>query len=116
MLKNPGLTALWEQALNQIAERAMSLDEFMQKQEEFVRHLMKLCIQQGMSLGQIEVKKCPKCGSPMAKRNGKNGAFWGCTKYPQCDGLENIGGKSKSRSNKSRSLSISEQVRGKILS
>lgn len=24
---------------------------------------------------------CPNCGSRMAKRKGKNGPFWGCTKY-----------------------------------
>lgn len=29
---------------------------------------------------------CPQCGSPMVQRNGKYGAFWGCTRYPQCKG------------------------------
>mgnify|MGYP001619373266 CR=1 FL=1 len=29
---------------------------------------------------------CPKCSSPMVQRNGKYGAFWGCTKYPECKG------------------------------
>ena len=117
LLKNPGLTALWEQALNQIAERCLSLDEFMQKQEGFVRHLMQVCLQQGMKLGKIEIKKCPKCGSPMAKRTGKNGTFWGCTKYPQCDGIENIAGTSRGRKKASgKAKSISEQVRGTILS
>ena len=77
MLKDPGLTALWEQALNQIAERTLSLDVFMQKQEVFVRHLMADCLKKGMSLGNIEIRKCPKCGAPMIKRNGKNGAFLG---------------------------------------
>ena len=33
-----------------------------------------------------ETMTCPKCGSPMRKRNGKTGAFWGCTTYPQCKG------------------------------
>ncbi|OOF59748.1 DNA topoisomerase III [Rodentibacter myodis] len=97
MLKDPGLTALWEQALNQIAERSLSLDVFMQRQEQFVRQLMKECLTRGISLGNIEIKKCPKCGSTMIKREGKNGAFWGCSQYPKCDGLENIGGKRKAR-------------------
>ena len=60
MLKDPGLTALWEQALNQIAERTLSLEVFMQKQETFVRHLMAECLKQGMSLGNIEIRKCPQ--------------------------------------------------------
>ena len=28
--------------------------------------------------------KCPKCGSALVKRNGKNGEFWGCSAYPKC--------------------------------
>ena len=28
--------------------------------------------------------KCPRCGAPMFLRNGKNGAFWGCSNYPEC--------------------------------
>lgn len=28
--------------------------------------------------------KCPFCGSDLVKRNGKYGAFWGCSAYPKC--------------------------------
>lgn len=27
---------------------------------------------------------CPSCGSPMRKRNGTFGEFFGCSKYPDC--------------------------------
>ena len=27
---------------------------------------------------------CQKCGSPMLKRKGKNGVFYGCSQYPYC--------------------------------
>ena len=27
---------------------------------------------------------CPKCGSRMQERKGKNGAFLGCLNYPKC--------------------------------
>ena len=30
------------------------------------------------------VKKCPKCGNVLRKRNGKYGEFWGCMSYPEC--------------------------------
>ena len=30
--------------------------------------------------------KCPKCDSPMRKRTGSYGSFWGCTKFPNCKG------------------------------
>ncbi len=31
-------------------------------------------------------KKCPLCESPMVLREGRRGPFWGCTKYPECNG------------------------------
>ena len=34
---------------------------------------------------------CPKCGSPMVKRRGQRGEFWGCSKYPACNGTRSIG-------------------------
>ena len=36
------------------------------------------------------VKKCPKCGNVLRKRNGKYGEFWGCMCYPECKYTENI--------------------------
>lgn len=27
---------------------------------------------------------CPACGKPLRRRTGKNGAFWGCSGYPDC--------------------------------
>jgi ssDNA-binding Zn-finger/Zn-ribbon topoisomerase 1 len=29
---------------------------------------------------------CPLCGQEMVKKDGKNGLFWGCTKFPLCRG------------------------------
>jgi hypothetical protein len=28
---------------------------------------------------------CPGCGSPMRKRSGKFGSFWGCSRFPACN-------------------------------
>ena len=36
------------------------------------------------------VKKCPKCGQLMQKRNGIFGMFWGCGGYPDCRYTENL--------------------------
>lgn len=36
------------------------------------------------------IKKCPKCGQLMQKRNGKFGMFWGCGGYPDCRYTENL--------------------------
>ena len=29
---------------------------------------------------------CGECGSPMVLRQSRYGPFWGCTKWPECDG------------------------------
>lgn len=39
------------------------------------------------NLGDADAKyKCPKCGSDMIIKLGKNGKFISCSKYPDCDG------------------------------
>ncbi len=37
-----------------------------------------------------DVRKCPKCGRNMKKRNGKFGEFYGCSGFPMCNYTENI--------------------------
>lgn len=38
-----------------------------------------------------EYEQCPECGSMLAIRHGKHGAFLGCTSYPQCQYVRPIG-------------------------
>ncbi len=33
---------------------------------------------------------CPKCGSPMVKRSGPRGEFWGCSTFPKCKGTRDL--------------------------
>jgi DNA topoisomerase-1 len=33
---------------------------------------------------------CPRCGSPMIERSGKNGRFYGCSRFPACKGTRNM--------------------------
>lgn len=35
------------------------------------------------------VKKCPRCGNVLRRRNGRYGEFWGCMSYPECRYTEN---------------------------
>ena len=38
-----------------------------------------------------EAKICPKCGATMILRRSRFGRlFWGCSKYPKCNGIVNI--------------------------
>ena len=34
--------------------------------------------------------KCPKCRGGMRERCGKRGPFWGCQRFPNCDGTANF--------------------------
>jgi len=33
---------------------------------------------------------CPRCSSPMRRRSGRYGQFWGCSRYPGCKGTRKI--------------------------
>lgn len=45
--------------------------------------------------GAGEEKICPKCGAPMIVRRSKYGKlFYGCSKYPKCNGIVSINNKS----------------------
>ena len=46
------------------------------KKEDIIRSVFK----------QTNVKFCPKCASPMRRVKGPYGLFYGCVKYPKCDG------------------------------
>ena len=36
---------------------------------------------------QTDAPQCPNCGAAMVKRHDRHGrAFWGCSRYPQCQG------------------------------
>ncbi len=41
--------------------------------------------------GEAEGLLCPQCEAPMVQRNGKYGAFWGCSRYPECRGTRKTG-------------------------
>lgn len=112
IIKDPGMTALWEQALNQIAEGDLSLNDFMSKQAQFLRQLIHSVGQKGVSLGGIKIKKCPECGRPMRKRTSKNGDFWGCTGYPECKHTENEGRPKKVRQRSKGSVSVAQHLAG----
>jgi DNA-binding helix-hairpin-helix protein with protein kinase domain len=40
--------------------------------------------------GTTSTPTCPRCGSPMLRRSGRHGQFWGCSQYPGCKGTRNI--------------------------
>lgn len=84
-MKYPDSTAVWEEILHRMAGGEASLDTFLEQQIRFVRTLC------AKARGQARIPPaqggipCPRCGRGVMKpRNGKNGNFWGCSRYPDC--------------------------------
>lgn len=94
-LTNPGMTALWEQALDEIAQGQMTLETFMSRQAQWTGHLVDKGKTQAVKFTAPPSPPCPVCGGAMRRRAGKkgSGAFWGCINYPTCQGIVNIGTK-----------------------
>lgn len=81
---DPGTTALWEQALDLIATKQMTVEGFVAKQSAWVAQLVREHRTATLTLDQPGAPTCPDCSAPMRTRTGKNGAFWSCTRYPEC--------------------------------
>jgi DNA topoisomerase-3 len=77
----------------------LTLDDFVTKQSTWIAGIVNKYQQQPFNI-KITVEKtpdCTLCGSPTRRRPGKNGDFFGCSKYPECKGIINIEPKKKSK-------------------
>jgi len=59
---------------------------------------------------QEDAPACPECGKPMTRRQARSGkntgkAFWGCTGYPECKGVREMGAETKAGESKESSES-----------
>jgi len=85
-IADPGMTAIWEQALDMIEAGQMTLDTFIAKQSTWVAQLVQQHRGATLSIALPPSPPCPQCGAPMRQRTGKSGAFWSCSRYPDCKG------------------------------
>jgi len=85
-IADPGTTAIWEQALDMIEAGQLELDAFIGKQAQWVAQLVQQYRDTSLSIQLPESPACPLCNAAMRQRNGKNGAFWSCSRYPDCKG------------------------------
>ncbi|HFW3088934.1 TPA: DNA topoisomerase III [Salmonella enterica subsp. enterica serovar Reading] len=91
VLTSPGLTALWEQLLDEVAEGRVSLDDFMAKQNAWIMQLVSQGKSQLLAMQAPPGPPCPVCGGRTAQRQGKKGVFFGCVNYPDCRGIAGSG-------------------------
>ncbi|WP_394230533.1 DNA topoisomerase III [Shewanella colwelliana] len=92
-LSRPAMTALWEQALDDIALGNGTLDDFMTKQTGFVTQLVNMFKQGKYTLNLPKIEQvtlpCPVCKKSMKQLVGKSGKFWVCEDKEDCGLLLN---------------------------
>lgn len=83
---SPATTAIWEQALDQIALGERTLADFLGKQKVWITSMIKLIKEkEAFTVGEPP-PKCPKCSKPMVRKKAKekNEFFYACSGYPDC--------------------------------
>lgn len=84
-LTYPDATAVWEYALQRMAEGGEKLEDFLTEQVRLTARLCGSAKQQQIPLKEGYI--CHRCGQGVLQpRQGRNGAFWGCSRYPACRG------------------------------
>ena len=83
---DPGMTAIWEQALDEIEAGRLSLDAFVAKQANWIAQLIARYRSRTLAMPIQAGPACPICNASMLRRKGKSGPFWSCSHYPDCKG------------------------------
>ncbi len=83
---DPGMTAIWEQALDEIEAGRLTLDAFVAKQANWIAQLVEHCGALTLAVPVEAGPTCPICNVSMRRRKGKSGPFWSCSHYPDCKG------------------------------
>jgi DNA topoisomerase-3 len=94
-IADPGMTAIWEQALDRIAARELTLEDFTAKQAAWVAQLVEqhrhAALPFAAAISTISSgPACPVCGGPTRQKKGRNGPFWSCGRYPECKGTASV--------------------------
>ncbi|MER3385682.1 DNA topoisomerase III [Pectobacterium aroidearum] len=108
-IADPGMTAIWEQALDMIEAGQLTLDVFIDKQSAWITQLVQQYRGASLSIKMPQGPACPECGTAMRQRTGKSGPFWSCPRYPDCKGSQPIdSGKHTHAMSRKRSRSFRE--------
>ena len=83
---DPGMTAIWEQALDEIEAGRLTLDAFVAKQANWIAQLVAHCGALTLAVPVEAGPICPICNASRRRRKGKSGPFWSCSHYPDCKG------------------------------
>lgn len=89
-LTYPDSTAIWEIIFNRMVDGSAQLNSFIDQQTNFITTLCSKAKEMKIENHDSNAYQCPRCKLGVLKpRTGKNGAFWGCARYPECRGTCN---------------------------
>lgn len=101
----PDETAVWETRLYQMSAGKDNLESFLTAQCGFLKRLVVTAAKMLFPGGSK--KTCPTCGSPLVKRHGKYGDFYGCSHYPACRYTEPLEGESRPQAMENAKTAVS---------
>jgi|SRR5579871_38754 len=87
----PDMTALWESTLRKVQEGQAPLDGFLYAVRAQLGDLVAHAKRGGpLKLPGGEARPCRAsgCNGSLRMRTGKSGAFWSCSRYPECSATE----------------------------
>ncbi|HEK4043795.1 TPA: topoisomerase DNA-binding C4 zinc finger domain-containing protein [Pseudomonas aeruginosa] len=99
-LVDPGLTAVWEDYMEEVRHGRADFNQVMAAIEQMIaKHVsffqnLGLNEERASNDAKFELKlehnghkaNCPECSKPMGYREGQYGGFWSCSGYPDCTG------------------------------
>ncbi|WP_404317401.1 DNA topoisomerase III [Klebsiella oxytoca] len=87
VLTDPATTAVWETALDNIAQGKLPAEAFINSLKQQTTELVSAALAAPFSLPVTPTPPCPRCGSPTRRRQGSHGAFFSCSRWSECDGV-----------------------------
>ena len=87
-IRTPDRTAVWEATLESIRRGEADPRQFLSSLQQEITGFInrRPAVNDAPSDRTDAGIHCPKCRAPMVKRDGKFGAFFACTRYPDCKG------------------------------
>ncbi|KAB1511988.1 DNA topoisomerase [Photobacterium damselae] len=80
----PDISAIWSQHQLAIKNGEMTVKQFLEELDIFVEQHVNNVKSNGVNI-TVEKFDCPNCeDGHLIKRNGTNGGFWACNRYPEC--------------------------------
>jgi len=106
LAKTPDMTALWHEKQSRIENGTLEYETLIHDVDAVIAKEIARIQSDGMNMTANKTgTECPGCGhGVLKKRKGKNRAFWGCSRYPDCKvtypdkkGKPNLDGKPKAQ-------------------